>query len=288
KWDCNVGYVHMGNLSQSDVNGMYGDLENTKAIIFDIRNYPNSTGSAIADLMYSNSICYVKATLPEINYPGTFYWSWQYRGSNGNPSSYKGRVIILCNQETQSHAEWTCMVFRAMANSVIVGSQTAGADGNVSVFKLSQDISTGFTSIGMFYPDGTETQRIGIVPDSFVYITPNGIRQGRDEVLEKALEIAGCNPSSGVDELNLEEVKLVVYPNPATDKVSISLSNFAMSNATLTIFNPIGVEVKRFEKNELLENNIVQFSMESFPSGMYYCTLSSGKNLISHRFSVLR
>jgi len=221
KWDCNVGYVHMGNLSTSDVNTMYNELKNTKAIIFDIRNYPNGTGWDIADLLYPNNTCYAKFTVPDVTYPGTFSWVFSDIGINGNSSYYTGKVVILCNQETQSHAEFTCMMLKAMPNTVIVGSQTAGADGNITGFKFSQNIRTGFTSLGAFYPDGTETQRIGIVPDSFVYITPEGIRHGRDEVLEKALEIAGCVTS--IEDNEAAKSELSVYPNPTSGKITIDL-----------------------------------------------------------------
>jgi hypothetical protein len=84
------------------------------------------------------------------------------------------------------------MILKAMPDAVIVGSQTAGTDGNISSFHISQEIQTGFTSLGVYYPNGDSTERIGIVPDSVVYPTVAGIRQGRDEVLEKALQVAGC------------------------------------------------------------------------------------------------
>ena len=44
------------------------------------------------------------------------------------------------------------------------------------------------TGIGVFYPNGRPTQRVGIVPDLVVHPTVEGIRAGRDEVLEAALE----------------------------------------------------------------------------------------------------
>jgi hypothetical protein len=42
------------------------------------------------------------------------------------------------------------------------------------------------SGIGVFYPDKTPTQRIGIVPNVEVRPTIAGIRAGRDEVLEEA------------------------------------------------------------------------------------------------------
>jgi C-terminal processing protease CtpA/Prc len=54
---------------------------------------------------------------------------------------------------------------------------------------LPGGIETGFSSLGIYYPDGRETQRIGIVPNIVVKPTIKGIRDGRDELLEKAIKI---------------------------------------------------------------------------------------------------
>ena len=289
KWDCNIGYVNLGNLSPSDVNTLYSEMKNTAAIIIDVRNSVNISAWQLIDLMFQNKTMTAKGALPDVNYPGTYYWYYQYNGNNGNPDYYRGKVIILCNQETQSQAENVCMTLKAMPNSVVVGSQTAGADGDITVFKLSQNIQTGFTTLGWFYPDGTQTQRIGIVPDSFFYITPEGIRHGRDEVLEKAIEIAGCDTTtSRVVELNYIKNKLVIFPNPASDKITISIANSDLSDKTLSIFNSLGVEIKRFDKKELLGQSVISFSAETFPSGVYYCTMTYLGNKISRRFVVLR
>jgi len=45
------------------------------------------------------------------------------------------------------------------------------------------------SGIGVYYPDGRETQRIGIVPDIELKPTIEGIKKGQDEVLQKAIEI---------------------------------------------------------------------------------------------------
>jgi len=41
----------------------------------------------------------------------------------------------------------------------------------------------------VFYPDKKATQRVGIVADIEAKPTPQGIRDGRDEVLEVALRL---------------------------------------------------------------------------------------------------
>ena len=44
-----------------------------------------------------------------------------------------------------------------------------------------------FTSIGIYTPDGGQTQRIGLTPDIKVHPTIEGIKEGRDELMEAAV-----------------------------------------------------------------------------------------------------
>jgi C-terminal processing protease CtpA/Prc len=98
-------------------------------------------------------------------------------------------VVILVDEVTQSQAEYTAMALRTAPNALVVGSTTAGADGNVSAIPLPGGLRSMISGIGVFYPDKTPTQRIGIVPDIEVAPTVSGVRDGRDEVLDAALRL---------------------------------------------------------------------------------------------------
>ena len=65
-------------------------------------------------------------------------------------------------------------LFKLHLNNKVFGSTTAGADGNVSTIILPGKIRTMISGIGVYYPDGTETQRVGIVPDVEVKPTIKG------------------------------------------------------------------------------------------------------------------
>lgn len=54
---------------------------------------------------------------------------------------------------------------------------------------LPGGIRTAISGIGIYYPDGGKTQRVGIVPDIEVKPTIQGIKDGRDEALAKAIEL---------------------------------------------------------------------------------------------------
>ncbi len=51
----------------------------------------------------------------------------------------------------------------------------------------------GLSGMGVYYPDGRNTQRIGLVPDVEVHSSIKSIREGRDALLEKAVEIINKN-----------------------------------------------------------------------------------------------
>ena len=45
-----------------------------------------------------------------------------------------------------------------------------------------------FTGLGVFTPEVGQTQRIGLSPDIYVHRTVDGVREGRDELMEAAIE----------------------------------------------------------------------------------------------------
>jgi C-terminal processing protease CtpA/Prc len=126
----------------------------------------------------------------DISNPGQFNWSKSSR-IYGHKKPFSGKMMVLANEVTQSLGEFTVMAFKATGNASIIGSQTAGADGRITDIFLPGGLKTGISGYGVYYPNKTETQRIGIVPDIEVKPTINGIKEGRDEMLEKAIEMIG-------------------------------------------------------------------------------------------------
>lgn len=278
KINCDIGYVNMGNLQRNEVNSMYNALSSTNAIVFDIRNYPNSTVFEIANLIFPKEMTCAKFTIPDVNYPGTFYWDSSAFGVDNNPLAYKGKVVILVNQETQSHAEYSAMILQMMPGAIVVGSQTAGADGNISSFNIARDLFAGFTSLGVFYPNGDNTQRIGIVPDYVVKPTRAGIINKKDEVLRQALNLLGCW-NVGVEDIT-ENNSSKLYPNPSTGIFFLETA----SNETKTI------EV--FDQNgKLVYSSIIthqtELDLSHLSNGIYNLVLSSDTMVETLKFVVL-
>lgn len=186
--DNNIGYVTLKTIKQEDIPQIKETFSNTKGIIIDIRNYPSSfVPFTLGSFFISGSSPFVKFTTGDIHNPGYFTLSESLTITN-NDKHYSGPLVVLVNEQSISQSEYTAMAFRAGVNTTIIGSTTAGADGNVSALALPGGLQTAISGIGIYYPDGKETQRVGIVPDIEAKPTVSGVRAGKDEVLEKAIE----------------------------------------------------------------------------------------------------
>jgi C-terminal processing protease CtpA/Prc len=198
-----VAYLKLSSVKSSDATHYVEQALGTKGLIIDIRNYPSdfmvfSLGSLLVDA----ETPFARPTVGDLSNPGAFHWMNPVSLRPANPH-YSGKIVILVDEASKSQAEYTAMAFRAANGALVVGSTTAGADGNVSPFALPGGLSTMISGIGVFYPDKAPTQRIGIVPNVEVKPTIAGIRSGRDEVLEEALrQILG----SGVSAAEIERL----------------------------------------------------------------------------------
>lgn len=189
----NIGYVNMGMLEIKQVDSVMQQLKGCTGIIFDIRNYPKGTMFKVALYLLTSQQSFARMTQPNLDYPGTFLWK-KYLNLVGplRPGKdyfhYRGQVVLLVDESSQSHAEWTAMSLQTVPGSVTIGSQTAGADGNTIHITWPGQVKGVMTGLGVFYPDGSPTQRVGVKVDIEIHPTVEGIRDGRDEVLERAVK----------------------------------------------------------------------------------------------------
>lgn len=184
-----VAYLKLSAVKAADAESYVRQASGTKGWIIDIRNYPSEfVVFALGSHLVSAPTAFVRFSVGNLSMPGEFSFTDPHFLKPEAPH-YSGRIIILVDEATQSSAEYTAMAFRSVRGAIVIGSTTAGADGNVSRIQLPGGLNTMISGIGVFYPDKRPTQRIGIVPDIVVSPTEEGIRAGRDEVLEAAVRL---------------------------------------------------------------------------------------------------
>jgi C-terminal processing protease CtpA/Prc len=182
-----VAYLKLSAVEAAQAPSYVTRAQGTKGLIVDIRNYPSDfVVFALGSLLVSQPTPFARFTAGDLEHPGAFRWT-DSQSLTPQAPRYAGKVVILVDETSQSQAEYTAMALRAAPRALVVGSTTAGADGNVSPIPLPGGLRAMISGIGVFYPDKRPTQRVGIVPDVVVRPTLAGIRAGRDELLEEAL-----------------------------------------------------------------------------------------------------
>lgn len=194
-----VGYIYAGTFSREHLAEVGQTLPRTRALIIDLRTAPLNVDSALTalagQLLCTEPIVAWQMVHPTIALPGLFFRQEQWldngfeEGAKRCTQPYKGRVILLVDEITQSTSEFQAMALQSCPQTLTIGSPTSGADGDAVLIPLPS-LLTSFSSVGIFYPDGTQTQTVGVRLDVKVDNTVESLQAGRDLVLEKALELA--------------------------------------------------------------------------------------------------
>lgn len=192
--DGNIGYVDLRRLTNPQVDAMFDALMETKAIVFDMRGYPQGTAWAIAPRINTRHAVYGASfrraqisggATPEEQPASGFYFD-QPLPKTTKPL-YTGKVVVLVDNRAQSQAEHSCLFFEQAAGATFIGSPTAGANGDVTNFTLPGGLLVRFSGHDVRHADGRQLQRLGIQPDVAVEPTIAGLRAGKDEVLDRAI-----------------------------------------------------------------------------------------------------
>ena len=198
-----VAYLKISTAKVSDARRYIENAAGTKGLILDIRDYPSEfMVFALGSLLVESETPFARVTQGDLANPGAFHWAAPISLHPASPH-YPGKIVVLVDETSVSAAEYAALAFRSAPKAIVVGSTTAGADGNVSTLPLPGGLHTMISGVGVFYPDKTPTQRVGIVPNIQVTPTIAGIREQRDEVLEEALrQILGAQiPASEIAKL---------------------------------------------------------------------------------------
>lgn len=226
--DKKIGYLNISTLESGDLDKLMKKFKGTEGLIIDVRYHNAKMSEYIKFINYPIGE-YIKPEVSEYQQfyssnsfePGKFLKSTSNSSGRGfiekqldkgidsttfskifdngiirtslgkvkDRYQYNGKVIILMNECTQSVLETMVMSFMDAPNATVIGTPSAGANGNKMDIILPGCIQTSISGLAVTYMDGSQTQRIGLKPDITVKQTVKGIAEGKDEVIEKAIEL---------------------------------------------------------------------------------------------------
>lgn len=190
----NVYYINLDQAPWNEIAEKIDELAHARGIIFDLRGYPKGNHQIICHLLKEKDTSNAWMQIPQIIYPDQENIAgFQKMGWNlvTKTPHINGKVVFITDSRAISYAESFLSFVEHYRLGEIVGQTTAGTNGNINPFILPGDYQIVWTGMKVLKHDGSQHHLIGIHPTVPVERTIKGVRDGRDELFEKALEIIG-------------------------------------------------------------------------------------------------
>lgn len=187
-----IYYVNLLKVGAKEIDETIDILAKARGVVFDFRGYPRiDITRIICHLLREKDSSDAWMRTPKIIYPDFENVNYEKEGWGLQPKEphIEGKVVFLTNAGALSAAESYLSFVEHYKLGVIVGQPTAGVNGDVNRFTLPGKYQIDWTGLKVVKHDGSQHHVIGIQPTVPVERTIQGVITGRDEFLEKALEI---------------------------------------------------------------------------------------------------
>lgn len=187
-----VAYWHLASAKQDNVESFYRQVCNAQYIILDLRCYPYQSS------FWELSKCFIPKTenfsyivYPDSQRPGEFKYIAGLAGSHhlGSENYYKGNVILLVDNQTESFSEYLCMMLQKNPKAITIGTSSSGANGNVHLYEFPGGVMTFLTGLGVLDSNYSPMNGRGVKIDVPILFDANTIPANVDPYLSKAIEL---------------------------------------------------------------------------------------------------
>jgi hypothetical protein len=187
----NIYYINLEEVKLKELGAVIDELATAKGVIFDARGYvafeKRNTLGYLVDKPIQTPIWH----FPEVIYPDREKIHYKDHFGKVSPKTpkIKGKVVFLVHGYTISASETFIGMAEHYQLGEIVGQRTAGTSGNINRFRLPGGYTVFWTGLRVLKQDHSQHHLKGIEPTVPVKRTLKGVKQGKDEFLEKAIEV---------------------------------------------------------------------------------------------------
>lgn len=187
-----IYYINMAKCTQDEFERKKEILANAKAVIYDQRNGNNLNFGHIIPYLIEKPVRSTWWNIPQTIYPDRKAVEFENSNWDIKPKQplFKSKSIIINTPFVVSFGETMMGIIDHYNLATTIGEPTAGCNGNVNTIHLPCGYRVMFTGMKVLKHDGSQLYLKGFEPDYPVNKTIQAIKEGRDEYLEKALEVA--------------------------------------------------------------------------------------------------
>ncbi|WP_047414328.1 S41 family peptidase [Cellulophaga sp. Hel_I_12] len=190
-----VVYLNFKTITEETLRESYlaPKLKKAKHIICDVRGRANYFRQLLPSLLPENDTTTSWMNVPKLVYPdqeklvGYRAYSWSLKKQESYLSGKN--FIFLIDGSAISYAESGIGYVQGYNLGIVVGQPTGGTNGNINALSLPGGFRTRWTGMKVLKLDGSQQHGIGFLPDVHVYKTIEGLKNGTDEILEKAISL---------------------------------------------------------------------------------------------------
>ncbi|MGD2086526.1 MAG: S41 family peptidase [Candidatus Aminicenantes bacterium] len=186
-----IYYLNLDLTPMPEINRLMPELQKVKSIICDLRGSPKGSHLLIGHLV-KEKITSQEMWVPQVIYPD--YEKVTYKKMKWQVEPLEpfltAKMIFIADSRTIDYGESILSFVRQYKLGTIVGQPTAGTTGSTNSFYLFGKYLIRWTGMKVVNHDGSPHHGVGIIPHVPVERTLKGVKEGRDELLEKAIEIA--------------------------------------------------------------------------------------------------
>ncbi|HEX6902284.1 MAG TPA: S41 family peptidase [Thermoanaerobaculia bacterium] len=188
-----IFYVDIDRISDDDFKGALDRLAAAKGVVFDLRGYPRNLSTIVIAHLTGETLTSARWNVPLIHRPDRKDVKWEFSNWPVEPAEprIRGKAAFITDGRAISYAETYMGIIEHYKLAAIVGGPTAGTNGNINPFALPGGYSLIWTGMRVLKHDGSQLHGIGIQPTVPASRTLKGVAEGRDELLEKAVEVVG-------------------------------------------------------------------------------------------------
>ena len=191
--DEGVAYVDICSISADEFAEVEEQVLSADGLLIDLRKYPQpGMFNAIVEVLFAEPTPYIQLRIPVVATPDPLVQESIVRWPEllaSAANAFSGPVVVLIGGDAISQAETIATLLQDHRGAVMVGEPTAGTNGDIAWIDLPFGLGTWISGVEVRHTDGRPYQGIGTIPDVVVHPTIQGIREGRDEILEKGIEI---------------------------------------------------------------------------------------------------
>jgi C-terminal processing protease CtpA/Prc len=182
-------YIDLSRVNLKELQAALLKARQVRGLVFDCRGELRLPVQSFLACLSDSPIPSPQFLLPVIRQPDFQAVTFQSLSFSCKPQAprIKAKTVFVCDENSAGNMETALAMVQNSRLGTVVGSPSAGTAGGIALASLPGNYFVSWTGIKTLKPDGARMHGVGIKPDKPAGISHEGIRAGRDELLEAAM-----------------------------------------------------------------------------------------------------